>query len=56
MYLSNVYTEILKGRRLLFGDVSCRQIRNDSPYMLMSGTVDGCQRELNAEGSTITQR
>jgi len=56
MYLSNVYTEVLKGRRLLFGDVSCRQIRNDSPYMLMSGTVDGCQRELHAEGSTITQR
>jgi len=54
MYLNNVYTEFLKGRRCLFGDVSCHQIRNDSPYVLMSGTVDGCQRELTAEGSTIT--
>jgi hypothetical protein len=54
VYLNNVYIEFLKGRRRLFGDVSCRQIRSDSPYMLMSGTVGGCQRELNAEGSTIT--
>jgi hypothetical protein len=55
-YLNNVYTEFLKGRRILFGDFSCRQIRDDSPYMLMSGTVDGWQRELNAEGSTTTRR
>jgi len=54
MYLNNVYTDFLKGRRILFGDVSCRQIRNDSPYMLKSGTVDGYQRELKADGSTIT--
>jgi hypothetical protein len=56
VYLNKVYSMFVKRRTLIFWDVFCRQINNGSSYVLMSGTVDGCQRELKAEGSTITQR